>query len=82
MAKSSELSLLITFDWELGHTVTAGKCALVVANSTGVIEHLLVTSPGHGLVRDVMNPTLMNKLRQRVMILRHSIHQLSLTNDS
>ena len=82
MAKSSELGLLITFDRKLDHAVTARECALMVANSTCVIEHLLVTSPGHGLVRDVMNPTLMNKLRQRVMILRHSIYKLSLTHDS
>ena len=74
VAQSSELGLLITFDWELGHTMTAGECALMVANSTGIIEHLLVTSPGHRLVRDVMNPTLMNKLGQGVMILRDSIY--------
>ena len=62
--------------------MTTGEGALVVTYSTGVIEHLLVTSPGHGVMRDVMNPTLMNKLGQGIMILLDSIYKLSLSHES
>ena len=82
MAKSSELGLFLTIEWKLGRAVTTGVGALVVSYSTGVIEHLLVTSPGHGVMTDVMNPTLMDKLGQRIMILFDSIYQLSLTQES
>ena len=80
MAKSSELGLFLTIEWKLGHAVTTGVGALVVTYSTGVIEHLLVSTPGHGVMRDVMNATLMNKLGQGIMILLDSINKLSLSH--
>ena len=54
----------------------------MVTYSTGVIEHLLVTSPGHGVMTDVMNPTLMDKLGQGIMILFDSIYKLRLSHES
>ena len=82
MAESSDLGLFITIEGKLGQAVTTGEGALVVTYSTGVIEHLLVTSPGHGVMRDVMNPTFMNKLGQGIMILFDSIYELSLSHES
>ena len=82
MAESSRLGLFLTIEWKLGHAVTTGEGAFVITNSTGVIEHLLVTSPGHGVMRDVMNPTLMHKLGQGIMILLDSIYKLSLSDKS
>ena len=82
MAESSELGLFLTLEWKLGHAVTTGVGALVVTYTTGVIEHLLVTSPGHCVMRYVMNTTLMNKLGQGIMIFFDSIYQLSLTQES
>ena len=82
MAESSDLGLFITIEGKLGQAVTTGEGALVVTYSTGVIEHLLVTSPGHGVMTDVMNPTLMDKLGQRIMILFDSIDKLSLTQEN
>ena len=82
MAQSSQLGLFLTIEGKLGHAVTTRVGSLVVTYSTGVIEHLLVSSPGHGVMRDVMNPTLMNKLGQRIMILFDSIYELSLSHES
>ena len=84
MAESSELGLSSPLKINLAKQWPQGKVLLWLSIPQASLsnEHLLVTIPGHGVMRDVMNPTLMNKLGQGIMILLDSIYQLSPTQES
>ena len=62
VAKSPQLCLLITIEGKLGQTMTTWVGALVVANSTSIVENLLVSIPAHCVMRNLWNATLIDKL--------------------